>query len=99
MKEYAAKFYKSKAWQACRNAYVHQARGLCEPCLMAGRVTPGEIVHHKIHLTPDNIHQPEVTMDFSNLELVCRECHAKEHDQNRAARRFTVDELGRVSPL
>lgn len=99
MKEYAARFYKSKAWQSCRDAYFHKAKGLCELCLQQGRITPGEIVHHKIHITPDNVHIPEVTMDFGNLELVCRECHAKEHDANRAARRFTVDELGRVSPL
>lgn len=99
MKEYAARYYKSRDWQACRLAYMKKVGGLCEICLKNGRIVPGVIVHHKVHITPDNIECPEITMNFDNLELVCRDCHAAEHNEKFAKRRFTVDAAGHVSPL
>ena len=45
-----------------------------------GIVTPGEIVHHKIFLTPENIGNPAVTLAVENLELLCRDCHAAKHE-------------------
>lgn len=94
MKEYAERFYKSKQWQACRLAYAKSVGGLCENCLRKGYVVPGEIVHHKIHITPDNIESPETTLSFDNLELLCRNCHAEMH--GKRSRRYTVDETGKV---
>ena len=95
MKDYAAKFYKSRRWRECREAYAGHVGHLCERCLKKGLVVPGEIVHHKIHITPDNINNPLITLDWNNLELLCRECHAKEHDGIN--RRYRVDELGRIT--
>ena len=74
MKPWAEKFYKSKAWKKTRKAYYISKYGLCERC---GR--PGDIVHHKIHLNPSNINDPNITLNFDNLELVCQDCHNKEH--------------------
>lgn len=37
------------------------------------------IVHHKTELTPENINDPEITLGWQNLELLCLECHNKEH--------------------
>lgn len=54
---------------------------------------PGVIVHHRIHLTPQNITNPMIVLNWNNLELLCRECHAKEHGKEK---RYTIDELGRV---
>ena len=93
MREFAESFYKSKAWQRCRAEYVKQARGLCERCLSKGIYRPGEIVHHKIELTPENIHDPSVTMNMDNLQLLCRDCHAVAH---KPAKRYKVDDLGRI---
>ena len=98
MKEYAKRFYKSKAWQRTRAAYARSQSYLCERCRARGLIVPGEIVHHKIYLTPENIRQPEISLAFENLELLCRECHANEHE-DRPERRFTVDEYGRVTAL
>ena len=95
MKPYAEAFYKSKAWQRCRAAYVSYRSGLCELCLAEGKITPGDIVHHKVHLTPYNIHDPDVSLSFSNLQLVCREHHAQLHGSR--TRRYTIDEWGRVT--
>lgn len=95
MKEFAEGFYKSKAWKDCRADYLKSVGGLCERCLASGRYSPGEIVHHKIHLTPENINDPSVTLNWDNLELVCRDCHADLH--RGYDRRFDVDEFGRVT--
>lgn len=97
MQEFAEKLYKSKAWQKCRKAYIAKVGGLCECCLAHGIYTPGEIVHHRIHLNPSNVSDPEVALSFKNLELLCRECHGKEH--GKIEKRFKVDELGRVETV
>lgn len=88
-------FYKTTAWQNCREAYAKSVGGLCERCYAKGLVVPGEIVHHKTYLTPDNVHDNNVTLNWANLELLCRECHGAEHDKK--VRRYKVDELGRVT--
>jgi 5-methylcytosine-specific restriction endonuclease McrA len=65
-----------------------------------GVLTPGEIVHHKTHITPDNINNKNVTLSFANLELLCRKCHAEEHPEiyGKTARpqRVVFDEQGNV---
>lgn len=94
MKEYAAKFYKSKAWQRCREAYAKSVGYLCERCMKKGIYKRGEIVHHKNHITQDNIDDPEIALSWDNLELLCRDCHAGEHGKKK--KRYTVDECGRV---
>lgn len=97
MKEYARTFYSSKAWRDCRRAYAKSKGGLCERCLSRGIYKPGEIVHHKVYITPENIQDPAVTLSWENLELVCRDCHAQEHDGLK--RRYKVDDMGRVTAL
>lgn len=94
MKEYAERFYSSKAWKECRKAYRKKVGGLCERCLKEGRISAGVIVHHKIYVTPENINRPDIILNPANLELLCRDCHAKEHEGRQ--RRYKVDELGRV---
>lgn len=95
MQEWAEGFYKSRAWQRCREQKYKQARGLCERCLAKGVYKPGEIVHHVIELTPENICNPDITMGLDNLQCLCRDCHAEAH---RGKKRYKVDELGRVIP-
>lgn len=79
MREFARAFYKSKAWQDCREAYIQSVHGLCERCLSKGLYIPGKIVHHKILLTPENINNPDICLNWENLELLCQDCHNKEH--------------------
>ena len=45
-------------------------------------------------MTDDNLNDPDITLSFDNLELLCDECHRKEHAKKK--RRYTVDEFGRV---
>lgn len=94
MEPYARAFYLSAAWRSCRAAYLKKAGGLCERCLRNGLYVPADIVHHKRHITPDNITDPRVTLSFDNLEALCWSCHEKEHKGRQ--RRFTVDQEGHV---
>ena len=94
MQPFAESFYKSKAWQRTRDAYARSVGGLCECCRSHGLITAGEIVHHKIHITPENISNPEITLSYSNLEALCRQCHGEAHSDR--VHRYTVDPLGRV---
>lgn len=66
--------------------------GLCVRC---GK--PGEIVHHIEHLTPNNINNPAITLSEDNLELLCRDCHAVEHQGELAtAQGLMFDECGNL---
>lgn len=73
-KFWAKNFYNSKQWIKCRAAYIQSVLGLCEMCKK-----PGYIVHHKEELTPENINDHSITLDDSNLQYLCLECHNKVH--------------------
>ena len=90
-------FYFTKAWQDCREAYKKSKQGLCERCLKDGVITGAEIVHHKIYITPDNMNNPDITLNWDNLECVCRMHHAAEHTGK--VKRYKVDAMGYVTPL
>ena len=94
-REFAKSFYKSKAWENCRAAYIKSVGGLCEDCLSKGIYTPAKVVHHIEHITPENINNPRITLDFSNLKAVCQDCHALEHKQ-KTQNRYIIDEFGNV---
>ena len=57
-----------------------------------GLIVPGDEVHHKIRLTPENITDPSIALNWDNLELLCKACHQEEHQ----AIRWRVDDMGRV---
>lgn len=93
-KGFAHQFYKSNEWMKCAKAYRKNVGGLCERCWSKGLIVPGEEVHHKIRLTPENINDPTIALNWGNLILLCKSCHMEEHKRNN--RRFNVDEYGRV---
>ena len=97
MKDFAKRFYKSIRWQNTRDAYMKSVGGLCERCSKAGLIVPGEIVHHKTPLTPENIDDPDISLSWDNLELLCRQCHYVMH--NASKRRFVVDDAGHILPV
>lgn len=101
MREYAAAFYKSQAWKRLRDTYAASVGHLCERCKERGMIVPGEIVHHKKPITPENIDDKNITLNPDNLKLVCRVCHAAEHAElergEKWSHRYTIDDTGRVS--
>lgn len=90
---FAAEFYVSSEWIACRKAYAESVGWLCERCAANGYTTPGEEVHHKIRLTKDNLHDPAIALSWDNLEMLCKDCHLKEHGK----RRMRTDPGGHVT--
>ena len=93
-----AQFYYTIQWQNTRAQYKKSVGGLCELCLKDGIVTAGAIVHHKIPVTPENMTDPNITLNWDNLMLLCRKHHAEVHENMyQRKRRYTVDEYGRVT--
>lgn len=79
-REFAAAFYNSPAWRRCRRLYRESVGGLCERCMSKGHHALGDIVHHKVELSPVNINDPKVTLSWSNLELLCIDHHNEHHN-------------------
>lgn len=73
-KDYAKGFYNSKAWKDTQAAYMVSQHYVCERCGGVAR-----IVHHKTYITPQNINNPSITLDWANLEALCMDCHNAEH--------------------
>ena len=91
--EFAGNFYKTALWKNVRKSYVKSVGGLCENCYSKGIIKHGDTVHHKIPLSPDNIHDLSITTNPDNLILLCRDCHAEMH---KGVKRYKVDEFGKV---
>lgn len=110
-RDFAKKFYHSKAWKNTRNAYMKAVvmidgkpcpPGMCESHFARnGVLKPAEIVHHKTHLSPENIMDRAISLGFDNLERLCRQCHADEHPEIYGechGPRVLFDENGNVMP-
>lgn len=93
-KEFAKPFYNSKKWLKIRKQKINMELGLCEICKH-----PGYIVHHKIHITPENVNDPNITINPNNLQYLCLQCHNKVHGvyaKNEPIREIKFDCNGNV---
>lgn len=90
MRSVSSAFYDTAAWKKCRDAYLHSVNGLCEECQKNGLLRSADIVHHKTHLTDDNVNDPEISLGWDNLEAVCIDCHNKIHYGKKTDRRYTI---------
>ena len=74
-KKFAKLFYSSPAWIKCRAAFIKNRiaadGGLCQLC----KKEQGFIVHHVTQLSEANIDNPEITLNWDNLQYVCKRCH------------------------
>jgi 5-methylcytosine-specific restriction enzyme A len=88
---WAKAFYNSAPWKACREAFGSSKHWICERCSK-----PGNIAHHKVWLTRANINDPMITLNWSNLELLCHDCHDREHwpEQEVTREGFAFDANG-----
>lgn len=56
-------------------------------------------MHHIIELTPDNINNPNVSLNPRNLMLLCNDCHNRMHHrfgQGAGSRTYSYDSSGHV---
>ena len=93
MKDFAKHFYKSKAWERCRLAFLRSKFFLCERC--GG---PATIAHHKIWLNEKNINDPTISLSWDNFEALCQDCHNKVHhcDPNVLREGLAFDKDGNI---
>lgn len=88
-KEFAKKFYKSKAWKNCRESYIAERvavdGGMCEKC----KERLGYIVHHTIILTPSNINDPDISLNHKYLRYECKKCHDEEEGHFKEKQSYT----------
>jgi len=80
-REFAVAFYHSAAWKKAQRLAMQLHYGICERC---GR--PAKIVHHKIHLTPQNIVDQNIALGQDNLMTLCVDCHNRIHAKNPSVR-------------
>ena len=79
-------------WIKCSRGYKKEKGGICERCAKKGLIVPAVHVHHKVHLTGENIGDPMIALDSSNLMALCEDCHAEQH----RTKRWRCDALGHV---
>lgn len=68
-------FYNSKEWKQIKSRKFREAEGLCEQCLKAGVVRAGVDVHHIVPVEKNW----NKRLEYSNLILLCKECHNGRH--------------------
>lgn len=85
------KFYKSDRWKIARAIRIAAASGLCEKCGVIGTE-----VHHKVHLTTENVDDPNISIKQDNLILLCKDCHNKEHERFTDTKDYRFDSDGNM---
>lgn len=70
-------FYNSNAWKNLAQKIRTQKFFICEKC---GHLNSKE-VHHIIPITELNVTDPNITLNESNLMLLCNECHNEIHNR------------------
>ena len=87
-RDFAKDFYNSGKWRKCSKAFAASKFYMCEKC---GRPAKHYIVHHIKPLDQNNIGNPEITMSWDNLMLLCHACHQAIHGRQETA---VFDEYG-----
>lgn len=102
--------YKSKAWKRVRLNVCLKQGCLCARCLRPVYVDgisqwiPKEkrlkgIVHHKEYLTDENYMDDQIAYDEDNLELLCIDCHNREHYLQATRKDLKFDADGNIVPV
>lgn len=92
-------FYNSRAWKDTRRNYKQSVGGLCERCLSRGIISSAEIVHHKVPLTDKTVTDLNLSLNWDNLQALCRKCHGEVHEEIYAARthrRYKIGPDGKI---
>lgn len=95
----ATGFYKTQAWKQTSRNYKKSVGGLCERCMKRGIIQTADIIHHRVPLTTETVSDLNLSLNWDNLQALCRKCHGEVHaelERERKGRRYTIDENGRV---
>lgn len=72
-------FYASQAWIQLRLNLINERGITCEHCRQPVTRTKDLTGHHKVELTPENVHDHMISLNPQLIELICFDCHNKEH--------------------
>ena len=94
-KDFAKNFYNSGAWKAARHQALVRDAYTCRVC--GARATE---VDHIIELTPLNIIDKTITLNLSNLQSLCHDCHTRKTREDKLKhkpqRQYVYDDDGYV---
>lgn len=72
-------FYCSKAWRDLAYTLKVKANGQCQRCGKNILDFKYLIAHHKENITEENILNIKISLNPDNIEIICLNCHNKEH--------------------
>lgn len=72
-------FYGAKPWRDLSYALKIAAGGKCSRCGKIVLDFKYLIAHHKVELTEDNVDDPNISLNPKLIEIICLNCHNKEH--------------------
>lgn len=72
-------FYASDEWIKLRLSLVIERGNTCQRCKQVIPKARDIIGHHTIELTPENVHDHSISLNPKLIEIVCFDCHNKEH--------------------
>ena len=84
-------FYRTKEWARARKLALTKAGYKCIRCSNAGN-----FVHHIIYLTEENYTDPIISLGLDNLEVLCQDCHNREHFIKPIGEGLAFDEEGNL---
>ncbi len=74
-------FYRSREWTSLRMMLMAQRGPVCEMCGNLITNSTNLIGHHTEELTPENIHDHNISLNPDKVKLICRDCHDREHQR------------------
>ncbi|WP_375104634.1 HNH endonuclease signature motif containing protein [Paenibacillus sp. RS8] len=72
-------FYTSENWRVFRLGLILERGNRCQHCGGIIARSIDIIGHHKIELTPENVHDHTISLNPEMVELICYDCHNREH--------------------
>lgn len=84
-------FYKTKEWNKARKLALVKAGYKCNRCSNAGKY-----VHHIEYLTDTNYQDVNISLSLDNLEVLCLDCHNREHFAQTLRQGLKFNEQGDI---
>lgn len=73
-------FYNSVRWRKFRSIIIAERGPVCAKC---GKIIVNpldcEVDHNPTELTPDNVSDPNVSLNPDNVQILCHTCHDQKH--------------------
>lgn len=74
-------FYASEKWIRFRQLLISQRGLVCEYCHQPVTRLSELTAHHKKELTPENVHDYNISLNPDNIMIIHHECHNKIHNR------------------